>query len=61
MSQNDGFLGIVNSKLSAFDIELQNEGKTVQEPSKYANAAAAIQRSITGVTLSLRVSTFYPV
>jgi len=59
-SKNDAFIDIVNSKLSDFRIELQNKGKIVQEPSKYANAAAAIQKSITGVALSLRGVNFAP-
>jgi len=58
----DAFVDELNSKLSAFDVELSKNkaAASVQEPARYANAAAAIQRAITGTTLSIKGVNFAP-
>jgi hypothetical protein len=48
----------LNAKLSKYNIEVT--GKSVAQPSKFANEAAAIARSITGISLGLTGVEFNP-
>lgn len=60
-AQTEAFLRDVNAKLASFNVELSSKGSSVaREPRRFANAAAVIQRAITGTALSVRGVNFAP-
>jgi len=59
-AQTDAFLRDVNAKLASFNVELSSKGSVAREPRRFANAAAAIQRAVTGTALSVRGVNFAP-
>lgn len=55
---DDATLAALNAKLAKYNIEVT--GKSVAQPSKFANEAAAISRAITGISLSATAVEFAP-
>ena len=58
--KTEAFLKDVNAKLALFNVELSSKAAAAREPARFANAAAAIQRAVTGTALSIRGINFAP-
>ena len=55
---DQAFIDTLNAKLSQYNIVVT--GKSIAQPSKFSNEAAAIARSITGLSLSAQAVNFAP-
>lgn len=57
-ASDNATIAALNAKLNKYNIEVT--GKSVAQPSKFANEAAAISRAITGISLSATAVEFAP-